>query len=121
MIKKFNLFFLTFFMIGKIKYAPGTIASLITCILFLLLINIFDIIIIVIITLIIREKKRNYGLYTWFVIQATLSIYNNHIVFSILVLRHDIYQPTLWHVSHDPIFPFCFPLVGLKSLQIFHR
>ena len=40
MIKKFNLFFLTFFMIGKIKYAPGTIASLITCLIFLLLINI---------------------------------------------------------------------------------
>ena len=46
MIKKFNLFFLTFFMIGKIKYAPGTIASLATCILFLMLINIFNIIII---------------------------------------------------------------------------
>jgi len=33
-------------MIGKIKYAPGTIASLATCILFLMLINIFNIIII---------------------------------------------------------------------------
>ncbi len=53
MIKKFNLFFLTFFMIGKIKYAPGTIASFITCILFLLLINIFNIEIIFLITLII--------------------------------------------------------------------
>ena len=53
MIKKFNLFFLTFFMIGKIKYAPGTIASLMTCILFLLLINIFGITVIFLITLII--------------------------------------------------------------------
>ena len=53
MIKKFNLFFLTFFMIGKIKYAPGTIASLITCFLFLLLINIFNIICYTFITLII--------------------------------------------------------------------
>ena len=53
MIKKFNLLFLTFFMIGKIKYAPGTIASLMTCLLFLLLINIFNIIAIFIITLII--------------------------------------------------------------------
>ena len=53
MIKKFNLFFLTFFMIGKIKYAPGTIASLITCLLFLFLINIFNIIAIFLITLII--------------------------------------------------------------------
>ena len=40
-------------MIGKIKYAPGTIASLITCLLFLLLINIFNIEIIFLITLII--------------------------------------------------------------------
>ena len=40
-------------MIGKIKYAPGTIASLITCLLFLLLINIFNIFIIFLITLII--------------------------------------------------------------------
>ena len=42
-MKKINLFFLTFFMIGKIKYAPGTIASLLSCIIFLLLINIFNI------------------------------------------------------------------------------
>ena len=53
MIKKFNLFFLTFFMVGKIKYAPGTVASLITCLLFLLLINIFNIVVIFLITLII--------------------------------------------------------------------
>ena len=38
-------------MIGKIKYAPGTIASLATCFLFLLLINISNIAIIFIITL----------------------------------------------------------------------
>ena len=53
MIKKFNLFFLTFFMIGKIKYAPGTFASLVTCFLFLMLINIFNIVFIFFITLII--------------------------------------------------------------------
>ena len=40
-------------MIGRIKYAPGTIASLFTCILFLVLINIFDIIVIFFITLIV--------------------------------------------------------------------
>ena len=40
-------------MIGKIKYAPGTIASLMTCLLFLLLINIFNMIAIFLITLII--------------------------------------------------------------------
>ena len=43
MIKKFNLFFLTLLNIGKIKYAPGTIASLLTCLLFLFLINLFSI------------------------------------------------------------------------------
>ena len=53
MIKKFNLFFLTFFFIGRIKYAPGTAASFITCILFLLLINTFDIYFVFLITLII--------------------------------------------------------------------
>ena len=40
-------------MIGKIKYAPGTIASLITCLLFLFVINIFNITTIFLITLII--------------------------------------------------------------------
>ena len=40
-------------MVGKIKYAPGTIASFITCLLFLLLINTFNIIIILLITLLI--------------------------------------------------------------------
>ena len=53
MIKKFNLFFLTFFMIGKIRYAPGTIASLATCLLFLFLINFLNIFTIFFITLII--------------------------------------------------------------------
>ena len=53
MIKKFNLFFLTLFYIGKIKYAPGTIASLITCLLFLLLIDIIDIIVLLFLTLVI--------------------------------------------------------------------
>tara|TARA_Y100000590_G_scaffold18756_1_gene22283 strand:+ start:1957 stop:2442 length:486 start_codon:yes stop_codon:yes gene_type:complete len=52
MIKKFNLVFSTFFMIGKIKYAPGTVASLITCLLFLVLINFLNIIYIFFITLV---------------------------------------------------------------------
>jgi len=51
MIKKFNLFFLTFFMIGKIKYAPGTFASLISCLLFLLLIIFFNYIFILFLTI----------------------------------------------------------------------
>ena len=53
MIKKFNLFFITLLNIGKIKYAPGTIASLFACLLFLLLINVFDILIIFFCTLIV--------------------------------------------------------------------
>jgi len=53
MINKFNLLFLTLFKIGKIKYAPGTMASIITCLIFLLLIDVFDIIILFFITLII--------------------------------------------------------------------
>ena len=53
MIKKFNLFFLTFCKIGEIKYAPGTIASLITCLLFLLLTNNVNISFILLFTLII--------------------------------------------------------------------
>jgi len=53
MIKKLNLFFLTFCMIGKIKYAPGTLASLATCLLFLTLINIINITFFFLITLII--------------------------------------------------------------------
>jgi phosphatidylglycerophosphatase A len=40
-------------MIGKIKYAPGTIASFVTCLVFLVLINFFNISIIFIITLIL--------------------------------------------------------------------
>ena len=40
-------------MIGRIKYAPGTFASLVTCVFFLLLINISNITVILVITLII--------------------------------------------------------------------
>ena len=53
MIKKLNILFLTFFMIGKIKYAPGTIASFFTCILFFVLIKIFNFNLIFILTLFI--------------------------------------------------------------------
>jgi len=53
MIKKFNLFFLTFFMIGKIKYAPGTLASLVICLLFFLMHNILSIFFILLVNIII--------------------------------------------------------------------
>ena len=52
-MKKFNLIFLTFFMIGKIKKAPGTVASAITCLLFLFLINFISFDILFVITLLI--------------------------------------------------------------------
>ncbi len=51
MIRKFNLLFITFFFVGKIKFAPGTVASFITFFLFLLLINIFNFTTIFLITL----------------------------------------------------------------------
>ena len=53
MIKKFNLFFCTLINVGKIKFAPGTIASLITCLFFLLSINVFDILILFFCTIVI--------------------------------------------------------------------
>ena len=53
MMNKFNLLFITFFKIGKIKFAPGTIASFITCLLFLLLVNLFNIVILLFCTLLI--------------------------------------------------------------------
>ena len=53
MINKFNLLFITFFKIGKIKSAPGTLASFITCLLFLLFVNLFNIVILLFFTLLI--------------------------------------------------------------------
>ena len=53
MIKRFNLLFITLFSIGRIKYAPGTFASLITCGFFLLLNIFFNILTIFFISIII--------------------------------------------------------------------
>ena len=53
MMNKFNLLFITFFKIGKIKFAPGTLASFITCLLFLLFVNLFNIVILLFCTLLI--------------------------------------------------------------------
>ena len=53
MMNKFNLLFITFFKIGKIKFAPGTVASFITCILFLLFVNLINIVVIFFCTLLI--------------------------------------------------------------------
>tara|TARA_B100001123_G_C15071049_1_gene931612 strand:- start:453 stop:938 length:486 start_codon:yes stop_codon:yes gene_type:complete len=53
MIKNFDIFFLTLFKIGKIKYAPGTFASLATCLIFLILISILNLSVIFLITLIV--------------------------------------------------------------------
>ena len=43
MLKKFNLLFITFFNIGRIKFASGTFASLVACIVFFLIINFISI------------------------------------------------------------------------------
>jgi phosphatidylglycerophosphatase A len=53
MIKNFNTLFLNLFNVGKVKYAPGTLASLVTCLLFLILINFFSLIILFYATLFI--------------------------------------------------------------------
>ena len=53
MIKNFNIIFLTLFKIGNIKYAPGTIASIFTCILFIILNHYFSIFTIFILTLLV--------------------------------------------------------------------
>jgi len=53
MIKKINLLFLTLFYVGKIKYAPGTLASFIICLMFLFLINYLSIITLFFLTLLI--------------------------------------------------------------------
>ena len=53
MITKINLLFISFFNVGKIKFAPGTFASLITCVIFFLFINFINFQIFFILTLII--------------------------------------------------------------------
>tara|TARA_B100000029_G_scaffold502785_1_gene578644 strand:+ start:288 stop:773 length:486 start_codon:yes stop_codon:yes gene_type:complete len=70
MIKKFNTLFLTFFMIGKIKYAPGTFASLVACLLFFGLINVSNITIIFFITLI-------FFLYSFVAINNSFDVFNS--------------------------------------------
>ena len=51
MIKKINLLLLTFFSVGKIKYAPGTIASFLTCVFFFFFSNYFGITVIFFLTI----------------------------------------------------------------------
>jgi len=71
MIKKFNLLFITFFKIGEIKFAPGTIASLITCLLFLLFVNLFNIVILFFFTLSI-------ALYSFIAINNSFDSFNSN-------------------------------------------
>ena len=59
MIKKFNLLLLTFFNIGNIKYAPGSIASFVTCVLFLIVSEYLSLQIIFFFTLIIFMYSLN--------------------------------------------------------------
>jgi len=53
MFKKINLLFITFFYTGKIKIAPGTFASFLTCVLFFLLSYFVSFFLLFLITLII--------------------------------------------------------------------
>jgi len=53
MIKKFNFLFLRLFLIGNIKHAPGTVSSFVTCIIFLILINFFEMITIFFFTVVV--------------------------------------------------------------------
>jgi len=71
MIKKFNLFFITFLNVGKIKFAPGTIASLITCLLFLLFLSISNITIIFFGTLLI-------SIYSFIAINNSYDYFNSN-------------------------------------------
>jgi phosphatidylglycerophosphatase A len=70
MINKFNLLFLTLFYIGKIKHAPGTVASLVTCVFFLILINYMSIFTIFIFTLLVF-------LYSFVAINNSYKIFNS--------------------------------------------
>jgi len=71
MIKEFNLLFVTLFKIGKIKFAPGTIASFITCLLFFLLINFTSIVNIFFCTLLI-------ALYSFFAINNSFDSFDSN-------------------------------------------
>ena len=53
MINKFNLLFLTLLSIGKIKFAPGSVASLATCIFFFILQNYLNLIILFFLTILV--------------------------------------------------------------------
>jgi len=106
MIKKINLFFLTFFLIGKIKYAPGTIASFFACILFLLLINFFTLNVIFLITLIIFISSLlaiNYS-YEEFNSEDPQEIVIDEVVGQMLILLAIPIYETLYPL---PVFYYC--------------
>jgi len=71
MIKNFNFLFVTLCGLGKIKHAPGTIASLFTCAFFLIIINYFSLSIISFLTLIIF-------LYSLIAINNSYEIFNSN-------------------------------------------
>ena len=116
MIKKINLFFLTFFFIGKIKYAPGTIASFATCILFFLLINTFSFFIIFLITLLIF-------IYSFIAINYSLDVFKtedppeiviDEVVGQMLVLLFIPVYETLYPL---PVIYYC--ITAFISFRIF--
>ena len=115
MIKKFNLLFITFFFIGKIKYLPGTIASLFTCFLFLLLITMFNFSVLFLVTLIIF-------VYSFFAINNSFNEFKSEdppeivideVVGQMLVLLAIPVYETLYPL---PIIYYCLPSFFLFRL-----
>ena len=100
MIKKYNLLFLTLFNIGKIKKAPGTIASLITCLLFFLLINIFNFFIVLLITIIVF-------LFSFFAINNSFDEFNSDDPQEIVI---DEFVGQMLPLLALPIYEILYPL-----------
>ena len=100
MINKFNLLFLTFFNIGKIKKAPGTITSLITCVFFLLLINIIDIYFLLLFTIVVF-------VYSFIAINNSFEIFNSDDPQEIVI---DEFVGQMLPLLSIPIYETLYPL-----------
>ena len=118
MIKKINLLFVTFFNIGKIKYAPGTFASLFTCLLFFFLTYILSTLFLFFLTLLIF-------LYSFVAINDSFELFNSQdpkeivvdeVVGQILpLLAIPIYE-TLYSTSKEYYFITAFVLFRLFDI-----
>ena len=106
MFKKFNLLFVTFFYIGKIKYFPGTFASLATCLVFLLLISIFNFSVIFLITLTIF-------CYSFLAINNSFDEFESEDPQEIIIDEHDIIKEFLEFIStpYNVLLCFCIYII----------